>query len=256
LSGYVVLRLAHDEVVSAPARALDKIREVVRYRAATPHQEAHERQPGPLQVLFLWGLLARGGEGWKTDLKPELKGRYAPLRRSGLLEEEGRPTRTPVDPQMDPALGGRLGLGRGSPGRPGIPALDRGGTGAPGGAHPAQGVPHGNRRAPGRDDLPQTVAAGPTPAAPAPPLAARIRSAYLADSAGDWGVRVRLAALRRSLGDVSRPVLDAALLELARTERLALYPLDDPLDVTDADREAAIERLGQRFHLVYMDPGA
>jgi hypothetical protein len=40
LSGDVVLRLAHDEVVSAPARALDKIREVVRYRGATPHQEA------------------------------------------------------------------------------------------------------------------------------------------------------------------------------------------------------------------------
>jgi len=40
VSGYLVLRLAHDEVLSNPDRALDKIREVVRYRAAKPSQEA------------------------------------------------------------------------------------------------------------------------------------------------------------------------------------------------------------------------
>lgn len=40
VSRYLVLRLAHDEVVRTPARALDKIRELVRYRAATIHQEA------------------------------------------------------------------------------------------------------------------------------------------------------------------------------------------------------------------------
>jgi hypothetical protein len=213
--------------------------------------------PDPLQVLFLWGLLARGGEGWKTDLKPELKGRYAPLRRAGLLEEEGRPhpdtgrprkwirlseagwawaearLDAPVSPRSTaagPVLQGVLTRLKAYLTATGVPLVEM--------------------------ICPETVAAGPTPAAPAPPLAARIRSAYLADSAGHWGVRVRLAALRRFLGDISRPVLDAALLELARTERLALYPLDDPLDVTDADREAAIERLGQRFHVVYMDPGA
>jgi hypothetical protein len=218
--------------------------------------------PDPLQVLYLWALLARGGEGWKADLKPDLKGRYAPLRTAGLIEEEDRShpdtgrrrkwvrlseagwawaqahLDAPVAPRSSasgPVLQALLARLKAYLAATGVPLAE---LVCPPGAGAAAG---------------QAVAAPPVPPAT---LEARLRAAYLADSGGRWGVRVRLAALRQALRDIPRPILDATLLDLARAERLALYPLDDPLEVTAADREAALVRLGQPFHLVYMDPAA
>jgi hypothetical protein len=216
--------------------------------------------PDPLQVLFLWGLLARGGEGWKADLKPDLKTRYAPLRRAGLLEEEGR--RHPDSGRARKWVRLSEAGWAWAQGHLDAPVSTRSSAAGPVLQAmlarlkvylAAAGVPLAELICP-----PATGAEASALVPPAPPagLPARVRAAYLASSGGRWGVRVRLTALRHSLRDVPRQDLDAVLLALARAERLALYPLDDPLELTDADHEAAIERLGQHFHLVYMDAGA
>jgi hypothetical protein len=210
--------------------------------------------PDPLQVLFLWGLLARGGEAWKAEVRPDLKGRYAPLKRAGLLDEERRPhpetgrARTWVRLSeggwawAQAHLDSRVSA-RSTAAGPTLQAL----LARLGGYLAASGTP-----------LVEVIRPEATPPAAGVPaaegLSTRIRSAYLAASGGQWNVRVRLHELRRLLPDVPRQALDGALLDLARQERLALYPLDDPLEIRESDREAAIERLGERLHLVYMRP--
>lgn len=210
--------------------------------------------PDPLQVLFLWNLLAHGGEAWKSALKPDLKGRYGALRRAGLFEEERRPY----------PGSGRLRIW--------VRLSDVGWAWAQ--AHldapiSLRSTASGSvlQALLGRLEAYLTLRGialadviRPTPVATAPSegsletLTEQIGSAYFKLTGGHWNVRVRLADLRQALPAVPRTILDAALLDLARGERLALYPLDDPLEIGDADRAAAIERFGQRLHLVYMDP--
>lgn len=80
----------------------------------------------------------------------------------------------------------------------------------------------------------------------------RIRSACL-DLAGGIGKRVLLRDLRMRLGDVRREVLDHALLELQERERIVLYRLDNPADLTPADEQAALLIAGNPRHIVYLE---
>ena len=97
----------------------------------------------------------------------------------------------------------------------------------------------------------------PTTLTPRRPLIQLIQEAYLTLSSGRENVRVRLADLRRKLADVSRSDLDAALIEAAGQGRLALYGLDDPLDIHPEDREAAIRTpTGLERHIVYLGGGS
>jgi hypothetical protein len=82
-----------------------------------------------------------------------------------------------------------------------------------------------------------------------------IRSAYAGLTGGYWNTRVRLADLRDQLSELPREVLDRYLLAMQQTGRLALYSLDDPREVTEADRDAALSILGHHRHIVYMSDG-
>jgi hypothetical protein len=80
-----------------------------------------------------------------------------------------------------------------------------------------------------------------------------IAAACLEFGKGERNIRVRLSQLRERLGDqVSRAQLDETLLEMERRGELALYPLENPLEIGPADR-AAVLRTGPGLerHLVY-----
>ncbi|MGH8614520.1 MAG: MarR family transcriptional regulator [Gammaproteobacteria bacterium] len=178
----------------------------------------------PLQVLFLWGLLAKGGEAWKGDLKPELHKNYARLVKSGFVDEEQRKhpetkrarkwvrlsdagwkwAQEHLDAEVSKAskAGGQIlqdflaklksYLEHKSISLAEIITPDLG-------------------RSEGGTNLPE-----------------RIRNAFLKETGGVWNTHVRLASLRRALSDIDRRELDEALLAMGRTGQLVLYPLDNP----------------------------
>ncbi len=80
-----------------------------------------------------------------------------------------------------------------------------------------------------------------------------IREAYQKQSSGKWNVRVRLAALRKTMPSIPGEELDAALLNMEKAEKLVLYKLDDPREIRPEDDMAAVEVLGLKRHIVYIE---
>lgn len=69
---------------------------------------------------------------------------------------------------------------------------------------------------------------------------------------GRENVRVRLADLRPQLSEFSREEVDEELRSLERTGRLSIWQLNDPMEITAADKEAAlITAGGNQSHIVY-----
>ena len=64
---------------------------------------------------------------------------------------------------------------------------------------------------------------------------------------------MRLAALRDRLGEVPRDRLDSSLLEMQDAGRVVLYRLDNPLELTAADHQAALVIGENPRHLVYLE---
>lgn len=79
-----------------------------------------------------------------------------------------------------------------------------------------------------------------------------IRDAYLALSGGRWEIAVGIGHLRERLGVWTREEQDEALLRMQSERRLVLYPNENPLDIDDVDRAAALYLGGDPRHLVYM----
>lgn len=99
----------------------------------------------------------------------------------------------------------------------------------------------------------------PQPPPPNPETEAMrtVEEAYLRLSGGQWTTRVRLADLRRAIGEtLGRQEQNQALIALSTgtNPRGALMPLDDPTDRTADDNAAALRQAGQAFHLLYLDP--
>lgn len=84
----------------------------------------------------------------------------------------------------------------------------------------------------------------------------QIRSAHQALSRNTGLERVRLADMRARLTHLPRPVFDEAIRTMEATDEVVLYRLDNPLEIREEDRLAAIlTPTGQPRHLVYMkDP--
>jgi N12 class adenine-specific DNA methylase len=70
---------------------------------------------------------------------------------------------------------------------------------------------------------------------------------------GEPNVRVRLSQLRAEIGDsVPRQKLDDTLQEMERNGELALYPLENPLEIKQADRDAVLRTgVGLERHILY-----
>jgi hypothetical protein len=87
-----------------------------------------------------------------------------------------------------------------------------------------------------------------------PPAPEQMRAAYFRLSGNKTGVRVRLADLRRALAHESRERVDSELMELEKAGEIIIYPLDDPKEITDDDRAAALNNsAGSPRHIVYIE---
>jgi hypothetical protein len=93
----------------------------------------------------------------------------------------------------------------------------------------------------------------PTPAPDYEALRKRIRRTYLDLTGGRLNTRALLADLREKLTDVPRPALDEALKRMQREEEASLYQLDNQVEVTDADRAAAIHFGGEPRHILWIE---
>ena len=89
--------------------------------------------------------------------------------------------------------------------------------------------------------------------APDVSLQDRIENVCLELAGGRRKVRVRLSALRQSMGAVRRDALDSALLALADLGKLALFRDDNSAALTADDHSAALLVGNAPRHLVYLE---
>ena len=62
-----------------------------------------------------------------------------------------------------------------------------------------------------------------------------------------------MADLREKLADIDRAALDEALKRMQRDEEASLYQLDNQVDITDADRAAAIYFGSEPRHILWIE---
>jgi hypothetical protein len=84
------------------------------------------------------------------------------------------------------------------------------------------------------------------------PRCKKIRTAFLDLTSGAFNTRVRLRDLREKLRDLDRAVVDDALLAIQREEGTVLMQLDNRIEITDADRDAALEIGREPRHLLWI----
>jgi len=209
----------------------------------------------PRQSLILWGLVARGGVALQKNMtpKPEAADRVRLVGDGLLLQSRQRRgaialeltdlgwawargnTTAPLPRQGNAAafvladLLARLGA-----------FLDTTGT-------PLADFIHPPATEPPRQPVPAVQGDGNAH------LPERLRTAYLAESGGELRRRVRLAAIRARLADVGRGEMDAALVALELAGDGGTLPFDDPADITEADRAAALRVGGTNKHILWLD---
>lgn len=208
----------------------------------------------PLELLFLWRLASAGGGDWLKDVKPDPG---APARerliREGLIATAKK--KSPKGAQASflsltdagwAWLGDHLDVDLNTTSNAGTQVLrlllgrlkaflDR--------KNLALGE-FMTAEAPG--EAPAETVAADDPRS-------LVATAYYALSSGRANARVRLADLRRELATIPRPVLDAALLDLATTGEASLYRLDNPAEIGPNDREAVLRTpSGEERHIIYL----
>jgi hypothetical protein len=214
--------------------------------------KTREQRGAEKQALAMWALLGAGGAAYGGKLKPQIeKSEREALQRAGLIEAEKRER-------------GALWL----------IVTDRGwawaeqhlGDSLPdksfGGAFVLQAwltrlqvylQKHGIR-------LAELFVAPPAPTSAAPDTTAppdhaelreQIRAAYL-EVAGGFNRRALLSELRAMLGDIDRTTLDTVLKQMQREEEASLMQLDNRMDITEADRSAALHIGSEPRHILWI----
>jgi hypothetical protein len=89
----------------------------------------------------------------------------------------------------------------------------------------------------------------------ATPVSNEVENAYLSLSQGNYARRVRIADLAKQFPGLSKAEFDQKLLDMQADGRLVLYTLDDPTQVTKADKAAAVKIGPYERHIVYLDRG-
>jgi len=200
--------------------------------------------PNERQALYLWALIANGGEGYCKDLTYRLNkaAERTALVKVGLIDEEKRERRAIYNTLSERGWTWvRENMKVGLPKRAQTGALLEALVVRLGAYMRASGTSLAELI------VPEQVASGSSEE-----LRTSIQQAYQQLSNGKWNVRVRLADLRAALPSIDRSALDNELLKMQREDLLALYSNDDPLDVTEADRGAAIDIAGEQRTLIYM----
>jgi hypothetical protein len=86
-----------------------------------------------------------------------------------------------------------------------------------------------------------------------PDIRQNIRKAYLQLTRGRFNTRAHLSDIRKKLRNVERDTLDEALMRMQREQEASLYQLDNRIEVTDADRAAAIYIGREPRHLLWIE---
>lgn len=203
-------------------------------------------QPDPLQTLFIWSLLFHHhGEAWLKEVKPELKSPSTKRRR--VLEDNGLIV-------LEKRRSSKKGLSN-------YVILTEQGWHWANEHLDAPISKRSNAAAPILESLlchlqaylqhnEHSLATLMSPIE-TEDLSAQIRAAYLKLSAGRLNVRVRLADLRAALNQVTSEALEQCLLKLQATSDVVLYPFDDPTELQERDRTAAILVANEPTHLIY-----
>lgn len=86
-----------------------------------------------------------------------------------------------------------------------------------------------------------------------PDIRQNIRKAYLQLTRGRFNTRTHLSDIRRKLQNIAREALDEALMRMQREQEASLYQLDNRIEITDADRAAAIYVGREPRHLLWIE---
>jgi len=207
-----------------------------------------------MQTLFLWALLARGGSAEKVaDVKVKIAKRERDaLIAGGLIEVErrGRAVGLAVSEKGWAWANDNLAHA--------LPARSTAGAAVLHGwlAHlQAFMQAKGLRLADILGGQASASSGSPGKAAQSDGHAAlreRIRAAYLDVTGGTFNRRALLSNVRRRLGDVDRADLDEALKRMQRDEEASLMRLDNPIDIAEADREAAVQIGEEPRHILWI----
>jgi hypothetical protein len=86
-----------------------------------------------------------------------------------------------------------------------------------------------------------------------PALRERIRQAYLDSTRGRFNTRALLTDVRERLKDIDRATLDEALKRMQQEQEASLFQLDNRVEITDADRAAAIYVGQEPRHILWIE---
>jgi hypothetical protein len=217
--------------------------------------KSRDQRQAEKQTLVLWALLANGGEGFGNEIKPEVeKAEREALLKAGLISVEKRKRAfwlTVTD------RGWRWAEDHLSDS---LPDRSYAGTLILAGwlrhLHVfmrATKTSLAEIMAPLSSDTarcgkPEMVGSSTDRSS----LNERIRAAYLSVTGGSFNKRALLADLRRHMSDIDRNVLDDALVRMQRQGDAALMQLDNRPDITQADREAAIQIGQEPRHILWI----
>jgi hypothetical protein len=212
--------------------------------------ESRTVKPNATQTLMMWALLAKGGESYAKDLKPEVK----------------RPDRTSL------VSVGLIASAKGARGAFRLEVTDKGWAWAA--DHLSAELPTGSKAGAvilqewltrlarymrAKDvSLAEILATAESDArhddktSPDPTLRDRIRKAHLDITGGQLNRRALLSDIRAKLKDVDRAALDSALKQMHRDKVGMLMSLDNPREITDAVREAKLTFSGEPMHILWI----
>jgi hypothetical protein len=224
-----------------------------------PHSKSREQRQAEMQTLVLWGLLANGGEGFGNDLKPEVnKPEREALLKAGLISVEKRKRAYWLsvtdrgwrwaedhlsDTLPDRSYAGTFILAG---------WLERLQAFMRASNTPLAEILVPKQDTDSRGQAKENAAGTATAPTDYGSLRERIRAAYLALTGGSFNKRALLADIRRRLPDVDRDALDDALVRMQRQDDATLMQLDNRPDITQADREAAIQIGQESRHIVWI----
>ncbi len=219
--------------------------------------KSREQRQAEKQTLAMWALLGDGGAGIGSALKPEVeRAEREALEQSGLItvEKRVRPFRLEVtdhgwrwaeehlaDALPDKTFGGAFVL------RAWLTRLQS--------FMLARGVGLAEVLGPQADGEAKSADTGPTIASPAVDydrLRERIRKAYLEVTGGSFNKRALLRDIRQKLQNVDRSHLDDALNRMQRDDEASLMRLDNSVEITEADRTAALYIGREPRHILWI----
>lgn len=215
-------------------------------------------QPNATQTLIIWALLARGGQSFAKDLKPEVKkADRAALTNAGLITCEKGPRgalKLEVTDKGWDWASRHLGADLPKASTAGVSILQAwlirlsqymqtSGVSLANILAPPEPIAWKNNNDSAHLRKPQNSHTT---------LRERIRAAYRDVTGGPMNRRALLSDVRTRLSDVDRPVLDEALREMHSAKEIVLMRLDNPREVTAEVSSAALTLSGETMHILWI----